>query len=269
MRSQSAQTTAESMRVVEMPCVFKNYAKTPMFSYIEDCLLLMRENYGLAGPAFMRDCFNDPEVFERIGAEARAWDAKHRKSNEERFWCYGLGTILAVGRLAVKLGYLNYDMDALERWVVKRLLLDIRQKVNDSLMSAVSMLGDYYANNINKVLVVESAARKSKHRPMGLNMDSYVKRYPQNTLSMRLEIDTQTLYISLKHLTEWCVSHRISWGEMKQQLVVENVWDGRTKLMNLAKDVDLLGRISLSCLKLDLSNCEYFNDFISEETSAY
>ncbi|MDR1872003.1 MAG: DUF927 domain-containing protein [Deltaproteobacteria bacterium] len=257
MRAQSSQTTAESMRVVELPCAFRNYAGTELGGYIEDCLWLLHNNYGLAGPAFMAECFKNPQYFEEVAAEARAWDAVQRQTSEERFWSYGLGTILAVGRLAVRLGYLNYDMDALESWVVKTLFPEIRHKISDGLKSAVNLLGEYYTSNINKVLVVTAAERTTEIRPhMSIQMDTYVKRYPANSLAMRLEIDTQTLYVRLNSISEWCINQRVSWSEMKTQLVNENIWDGKTSQINLAKDVETLGRVSVCCLKLDLSKCE-------------
>jgi hypothetical protein len=258
MKGQSAQTTAESMRVIEIPCTFRNYAGTELGSYIEDCLYLLNTNYGWAGPAFMADCFRNPQIFDEISDQAGQWDRKHKVSADERFWTYGLGTILAAGRLAVRYGYLNYDMDALERWALTTLLPKIRSKVNDSVETPVGLLSEFVNSSLGNMLVV-AAAKRTSSQPADCAdalRDMYVKRYPSRELQLRLEVDTQSLYVSLQALTDWCIRRRVSWEVLQDYLLREKIWLGTVRTCNLAKNVDILGRTSVRCLKFSLLNVD-------------
>jgi hypothetical protein len=259
MRSQSSQTVAEMMRVVEVKCDFQSYVGTELGKYIDDCLILMRQNYGLAGPAFMRECFKNPDIFKQVAAEAVQWDQLVRVNVDERFWTYGLGIILAVGRLAVKLGFLDFDMDELERWARENLLPTSRERVSESVQLPSTMLGEFINANIDSMLVV-TAERRPTNLPLNvfdLSRDPYVKRYPFKELNMRLEIDTQTLYINYNFLSNWCVRHRISFSELKTYLLNERIWDSKVIRKTLSMGVEALGKARVKCLKLSLARADF------------
>jgi hypothetical protein len=256
MRSRSAQTTAESMRVIEVPCLFENYAGTPAGNYIERCLGLLNGNYGWAGPAFIENCFADRSAFETAAAQARDWDQKNRRSADERFWTYGLGTILAAGRLAVRYGYLNYDIGDLEKWILSSLLPKIREKIADTVQTPEGIFGEFLNSSINSTLVVMSARRPGSvsSNPLNPAMDMYVKRLPSKELMLRLEADTQTLYVSLNFLHKWCSQHHVSWDELKLSLLKNKVWTGRKMQVSLGQDVPVMGSVRVRCMKFDLKD---------------
>jgi hypothetical protein len=248
MQDHSAQTTAESMRVVEVPCGFKNYSGTELGAYIEDCIYLMKENYGLAGPSFIAECMAIPNLFESVAEEARAWDQSYRYQTQERFWSYGLGLILAVGRLAVKMGYLNYDMDALERWVVGPLLTKLRLQVHQNEVPALSLFGEYLGDNIGSSLVVESApGKKPAPDEVPSLMSTYVKHWPIHDFAIRLELEERLLYITPSHFANWCKKKRISASSILEFLRLAGAWDGRKVHYDMGAGVESLPTTRTLC----------------------
>jgi hypothetical protein len=262
MRNQSSRTTAEMMRVVELPCSFRNYSQTELGRYIEDCIYIMGGNYGLAGPAFIMDCLKNPDVSSDIARAAKKWDEEVRSRTEERFWSYGLGVVLAAGRLACRYGYLNYDMDALESWVKISLLPYLRAGVGDGVQTPAAVFGEFVNANIDKLLVVEAAFRPPGTPPpvMGMGMDGYVKRLPRDNLKMRYELDRKILYINCKELQKWSVRNRASLIEMLEDLKTTGVWKGEKLRRALAQGVSAFPNTYVTCYKFYLENTDIIGE---------
>jgi hypothetical protein len=244
MRSRSAQTTAETMRVVEVECRFANHARTELGGYVEDCAALMDLHHGHAGRVFIDHCVRSPGLLEAFAGRVRDWDAKARRSAHERFWTYGLGVILEAGRVAVSLGLLDYDMAALEAWVLKDLLPELRKSVGLAHIPAVSLLADFLGGRVADTLVVKSANRPvstpATDDPL---LDPYVRRMPGRNLHARLELEDELLYVSARVLDEWCALRRVSPRELLRELVEDGVCapPGQKEKYNLAKGVRTLG----------------------------
>jgi hypothetical protein len=217
LRGISMQTTAESMRVIEIPCRFQNYAGTEAGPRIESVMRLLHENYGLAGPAFMEGLITRrPEAFERVAEQALEWDNRVRCLSEERFWTYGFGIVLAVGRLACEEGYLDYDIDALGGWIEDELLPAMRAGIGSSTADGSSIMTMFLNENLDSTLVVVAADRPK--RPDRQNTvvtvpeegDGWLVREPRRSLHIRLELDTRTFYVGARHLEAWCREKRLS-----------------------------------------------------------
>jgi hypothetical protein len=250
MRGLSMQTTAESMRVVEIPCRFRNYSGTRDGAAIERVLRLMESNYGLAGPAFMNALFTTrPESFSEVGDMAADWDGRMRKSPEERFWTYGLGLVLAVGRLARETGFLNYDMDALEEWVTGELFPRLRMGVRSSVLDGQAIMTMFLNENLDSTLVVASRERKGKHSPeMDHAGDGWIVHEPTRELHIRLELDTRTFAVQARYLENWCLEHRLSAATVLEELAAGGKRpDPEKRLVVLGRGVSRLSSGQLAC----------------------
>jgi hypothetical protein len=262
MRGISSQTTAESMRVVEICCNFDSYSGTPTGEYIEDVISLMADNYGLAGREFMLRCMTrDDDVFNTIALRARDWDKRVRQDSAERFWSYGLGIIIEAGRLAVEMGLLNYDMDALEAWVIDVLFPSMRDTVQDSIIPAESVLPDFLNTHLDNLLVVTTADRPpNMAEPPGsmIGMDPFILKVPMRQMHGRLEMDSKTVYLESKYLEAWCVSNRTSISTMLHELISSGVYHKGDKLRYwLGKDVRMYDNGRVLCYKFDLSKYDF------------
>jgi hypothetical protein len=233
MRGISSQTVAESMRVIELNCQFENYSGTEWGTYIEKVISLMDKNYGLAGPQFINQCLTKyDDIAAYITDAAMDWDSQYRKHTDERFWTYGLGIILTVGRLAVELGYLNYDIDALESWIIRRLLPQMRRIIMTSYQEASDILTSYFNEHLDSTVVVKCARKPEvdTSNPYLNTMDKYIAHMPVKELHARLELDTRTFYVQAKDLERWCLNQRCSIGELLHQLSEAGKWKHGDKI---------------------------------------
>jgi hypothetical protein len=194
----------------------------------------------------MHNCMLNPEVLSAVPAWAREFDIKQRKVSEERFWTYGLGTILAAGRLAVKMGLLNYDMDELERWVTESLIPTLRRQISGAYLKGSAVLTEFLNESIDHVLVVEAAARPPG-RP-DIFMDTFVVTLPKRALLGRLELDTRTLYVNCLALTRWCKDKWLSLDTVLEDLKGSKHYEGQVSY-NLGKGVAVFPGGSVKCFK--------------------
>jgi hypothetical protein len=224
LRGLSMQTTAESMRIVEIPCNFRSYSGTEAGPLVERILRVMNTNYGLAGPEFMRRLMEERfEAFDRATEQALEWDAKVRQSSEERFWTYGLGLILAAGRLACELGFLKYDMDALERWVIDDVFPKIRSAVSVPVTREPDIMTLFLNENLDSTLVVLSAKPPRKTHPASEGSgDGWILKEPSRELHIRMETDTRTFYLGARHFETWCLANRVSVASVREGLAARD-----------------------------------------------
>jgi hypothetical protein len=252
MQEVSSQRKSESMRVLEIRCGFRNYAGTPTGQLIEERIGLLHDNHGLAGPAFINDCLARPGTCEGIALAAREFDGRVRTSAPERFWSYGLGTILAAGRKAKELGYLGYDMDMLEKWAVEQLLPHLRWQVTDSVQPSMSFLSMFFNSNVDKTLVVASDRPVQAPDEDGLEHAAYVWRFPQRELRIRYEARLGRVYVESEFFNSWCVKKTISSVALLDYLMAEGVWDGMPELKVLGEHVGQLAQLAVQCLRFEL-----------------
>jgi hypothetical protein len=253
MQGLSFQTMAESMRVVEINCRFKNYSGTEWGTYIEKVIALMDKNYGMAGPEFMDRCLREHhDITSYISDSAMEWDRKHRIFTDERFWTYGLGIILTVGRLAVEMGYLSYDMDKLEEWVVTTLLPQMRAVITTNFQDGDDILTTFFNEHLDSTLVVKFAKKPEADvsKPYLSTMDNYVAHMPSRELHARLELDTRTFYVRARCLERWCLERRCSIGDILRQLIEMGKWKPGDKMgYTLGRGVARYSAGSVLCYK--------------------
>ena len=205
------QTLATSMRVIEMRCDFKDYTgDTETTDRIDSAMTAMHSNYGLAGREFIKYILADSNIKQEVTDSVSQFSAKYRRNNDERFWITGLGVALAAGRIAVRMGLLDYDMDRLEAWVGQTLLNGMRRSVRDNRQNPVSILADFITDNINNTLVVTDHTRTSPEPLVAGMPDPYVAIEPRGSLQIRRELDSNTVIFKKAALTRWADSHGVS-----------------------------------------------------------
>jgi hypothetical protein len=212
MRAMSGQTLAETMRVVEMPCRFRSHAGTPAGARVAETIALMGLHHGLAGQAFLEACLRDEGCLARAAAEADAFAQDVMRSSDERFWGYGLGTVLAAGRLAAGLGLLDYDLEALEGWVRHSLLPDMRRQCKETAVTAGDILAGFLREHLDNMLVVRAADRPEGMPPasVGADRDPFVVVAPRGRFHVRIERDTRRILVNRRYLDGWLAQRRLS-----------------------------------------------------------
>lgn len=271
LRSYRVQSSATCMRLIESVCDFKDYTNTEYAHVINDAMVAARNNYGVAGPKFIEFIVNNPKLLDVVGDYAEKFATKYAESSDERFWMYGIAIPLIAGRIARQLGLLNYDMDALQDYCINELLPELRSKVKINKPTGSNLLMDFLNDSLADTLIVRAKNRKEfkklndeqKIEPntysfgnIGTgNLDPYVVQIPTRKLLIRRELDTETVYISSRALTDWCKARVISLDNMLQELQQHGyaAYGLKTKRYILAKDVPSLpsGSQTVYCFRVE------------------
>lgn len=244
LKSVRSQSDATCMRVIEMQCDFTDYSGTQIQQYITQVAKTIRRNYGMAGPAFMRYCFAHPEVFDEVQKWAEEFVATYQQSSDERFWLHGLAIPLAVGIIARRAGFLDYDVEGwLMPFVTKTLLPSLRRTVKTETSSGLNLLADFLSEHIDNTLTVRFARRPATMTDPGTEsaLDEYVAGYPSRNMCVRCEQDTNTYYISQRALSRWCTDNSYSLSVIIQELQRLHI-PVEKKQYSLGKSVSIFDR---------------------------
>lgn len=205
---------ASLLRVVEVECDFKSYEDNPAVNqYIHACIDACRDHYGLAGPEFMFQIMKHRDRLATIAKRVEAWAQKHGFKNNERYIYSQCGVALIVGRWCVEWGLLDYDMDALEEYVLSVLVPHNRKMTQANAVKHDEMLRSYIIDRQLHTLIVNGHERLAEEAPAigGRGApDKYIVSYPNREVTVRMEMQEGDVYISAHDFTQWCTRHGLS-----------------------------------------------------------
>lgn len=266
LRGYKQQSNATSMRVIEMKCDFEDYTGTPTAQYIENVLKITEQNYGHAGPAFLEYCFSNPSVFDEVQQKAHEFVKRYQKHSDERFWMYGTIIPLFCGEIACRAGLINYDIPALTQWATNVMLPTLRLKVKTLKPTGSNILSEYLNEHLKNTLMVKDHLRTNTQPDAGMQCgDSFVIRYPNDALFIRLERDNRMAYISAKHFSKWCVQNGISLDIVLDDLTAKKRFDKVTgkKQIALGRQVSQLDRSKVMAYEIRMTD-EEIEDVVPE-----
>lgn len=243
---------ASLLRVMEIECDFQSYENQPKIQqYIEDCIGVCGENYGLAGPEFIYQVLRHSDRLRTLTRQLERWCAKHKFRNSERFIAYPLALAIKCGRWAVEFGLLDFDMDALEAWAVSEFARHNRQATEALRTHHDEILRHFLLEKQNNTLTVAQHRRPYdwKESPRG-TADKYIVFCPQQNVYIRREIDDGRIYIAASVLQDWCRQRKLSLQVLMKELSEMNI-KAFTAVQNLGAGV--------SWLELSPTTCFVFN----------
>lgn len=203
-------TDARLLRVMEYECDFKSYKDQPkVMEYINMCMAVRKDNYGLAGPHFMYNLLQRPERLDTATIKAENWSMKHGFRPEERFMAYPLALAMQAGRWACEFGLLDYDMDALEQWCVKEFTAQNRAATEEFRTKTMNVLADYLNGRLQNTLVVVDEDRDDgcPDPKMSSAPDPYVVYRPVKELTVRIVRERKTCFFARYDFIKWCESN--------------------------------------------------------------
>ena len=245
---------ATLLRVMEYECAFPSYANEPAVqNYINACMALCRENYGLAGPEFMFQLLQRPDRLATLTNLAERWCEQNRLQTKERFMGYPLALSLMAGRWAVEWGLLDYDMNALEKWVVEVFIPHNRRHTAAYAPDMRELLAGYISEQSNHTLIVRCEDRPPEMRDPAneLAPDQYIIARPSHgEVKMRYAFDDHELRITARDLKRWCRYNRISMLSLIKRLESMGFKIRKSKVQ-LTKDVRSMTGVSQDGFVLD------------------
>lgn len=235
----------ELMRVLELPIT-----RDPSIPKEESDRAFSRleSNYGHAIDPYIFWVINNfDRVVEALEDMRKKIDTDARLTQRERFWS-GLGTSVFVGLgIAKQLDLIDLDIKATYEWFIKYL----RSIKADTYKAGMGIdpentLGEFINSQITNTLIIDEAVdlRMGFHKPPVLE--------PRGELNIRIEPDTQKMYVLAKILKAYCAKHQLPYAELCKQLEAMRILTGKTK-RRLSKGTKFHS-VPTECLVFDISD---------------
>ncbi|OWT53390.1 DUF927 domain-containing protein [Candidimonas nitroreducens] len=181
------------------------------------------ENYGLAGPLIVKFAMENHDVCASIMDKVSVrLDQAVDGDPTYRFWIASCAATIAVAAASRQLGLLQYDTEAMVKWIVQTL----RDQRTDSVVrvaSSTDILAQFLEQNTNRLLTVSERQ---------INASTVIPIYhPEDgvrggQLVGRAELPVHSLYISLPAFMRFCN---------------DNGYDVSSFIRNAATDIDAVG----------------------------
>lgn len=200
----------ELMRLIEYPIGLVESINTANAKELFDKVLFA--NYGHAGPIYIRYVLNNMEYV--VGKCLQMQDKIDRELQllpKERFWSATLAANIEGGILAKKCKLIDWDMkriyihacDMVER---------LRQDTKAPLNGVEQVIGDYLYRHMQNILVVNDKSDRRTKLP------SAPIREPKGELLIRIEPDTEMMFLIAKPFREYCVKYQINYNDTLDKL---------------------------------------------------
>lgn len=257
---------ASLLRVIEYECSFKSYADQPLVQrYIEACMENCRMHHGLAGPEFMYQVMRHSDRLLTLTKQVEHWCSKHGFHANERFLGFPLALALKAGRWAVEWGLLDYDMDALERWVLNELVPHNRRTTRANAPDFVNLLGTYLLERQLNMVTVSSAMRTVDTPEVARGMpDKYIIQFPTQQALVRAVLDTRTVYFAKQDFSQWCKQRNHSVSVVTRQLEEFGIAVPEVS-HNLTSGISWANTPTVKCYKLDAAALDVLGFAIPEK----
>jgi hypothetical protein len=134
-------------------------------------------------------------------------------------------------------------------------LSQMRQDIKPPASNHASAIGEFLNEHRGSILVINDAADNRT----GLHQLPIVE--PKYELLVRIEPDTQKLFISAKHLRKFCTENRITLKDVLSALISDGVYDKIVK-KRMAKGTSIEGlptdAFMFDCSKDDFINTDHY-----------
>jgi len=137
------------------------------------------------------------------------------------------------------------------------MIQDLRQEVKPPTTNGFAILGDYLNTYINNTLVCDDGLDQRS------NMNALPRMLPKNELLIRMEPDTNKVFVTTKHFKKYCADNQISYKETINLLKSEGYFIGNMN-KRLSKGMKITTP-AVSCLCFDISDSEIAQNIIDSE----
>lgn len=236
----------ELMRLIEYPIEKVAAADTVHAKHMFD--MVLAENYGHAGPIFVRYAVQNMERIRNELLETREKiDRELQLENRERFWSTTGAANLTGGKVAKGLDLMSWDLDRIYTFYC-RLVDQLRKDSVAPASDARQVVADYLYRHMQNILVVDSG----RDLRSGKAFDVFPKREPKGELLIRIEPDTKRMYIIAPSFKQHCVKYQINYNATLKELKSQGAIVGNGNV-RLSKGTNIPGD-SIHCLWFDIKD---------------
>ena len=204
-----ARPDGEMMRLMEI------HVKRNFIPGADRVLAKVDSNYGMAGDLYARWLVKNRDDIPALIDKQKDKFLKAVGNNmEERFWIGTFSSILVGGRIAQKLGLHDYDLDALERWMINY-LKSLRIEVKSEVVEANTLVGEFLMDHSNGIMALGTKINPRTGDNIWMSSRSA-------KLIARFELEDNLMYISKKAFREYCVSRQFTETEALDECKAED-----------------------------------------------
>lgn len=212
---------AEQQRVLEIE-VSKFFDGTDSKAETDAFSADVLKHYGHAGPEFVRYYLRHMEEVDNLLEQIRQRvDAAAGLTAQNRFWSEIASKSLAAGVILKKMGYVNWDLKALNAFIV-HVLKSNKSAMVELQASPLDTAVEYVVANYSDFLVIASGVDQRRQENMGMEQLQVPENVPRGVFRGRLETDTHKLYLIPSFFRDWCTKQQVSFESTKQRLKKEN-----------------------------------------------
>lgn len=209
----------------------------------------------MAGPTFLHYIMQRPDLLDTLTIRAEHWFLRHKFDNKERFMGYALFLALQAGRWANECGLLDYDMDALEKWVLKVFVPQNRKGTQEFAPDFVESMATFLLEKSSETLVVKRDMRDEQTEPDPMSVaefDKFVIRYPASyrDITVRIETEAKAICVAVSKFNDWCRTRSLSPKVVKQELAKKGIRSA-IKVMSLTRGLKALPTPYVRCMVFD------------------
>lgn len=222
----------------------------------------MYENYGHAGRLYLQWLVSNLEEAIHMVKDVQLVIDQHVQfSGRERFWSGVAACNIAGAMIAKRLGLIDIDIKRVFKWMLKE-FSQMRNEIKAPAPTQASVIGEFLNEHRASILVVNDAADKRS----GMSQLPIVE--PRNDLLVRIEPDTHKMYISAKHLRQFCTKNQITLKDALTALAVDGIYEKLTK-KRMAKGTKIEGLPTdvyvFDCSKGDFINTDDYVEALKSE----
>jgi len=252
LKSLKATADGELMRVIEYSIP---ETKVMTKEEADEIFPKLYTNYGHAGRIYLRDLVcNLEERIREIKDIQLLIDRKVGFTNRERFWSGVAACNIAGAMFARRLGLIDIDVGRVFKWLVKE-FTQMRQEIKPPASSYASVVGEYWNEQRQNTLVINDEIDKRT----GVELLPILE--PRGELTVRMEPDTQKLFIISKKFREYCSKNQITLKDVLNALASEGVYVGAIK-KRMSKGTKLSSTPPVDTYVFDCSR----GDFLDPDT---
>ena len=172
----------------------------------------LMENYGFAGDIYAKWLVANAEEARNTTLSMQAkLDRELKITPRERFWSATMGANFAGGKIAKRLGLMDWKLADIYDWACT-LILELRKDVTPPAQDHTAVVGDFINRNMQNILVVNDNVDRRTNMPTLPLME------PRGDLIVRYEPDTKLMFIAAKAFRDHCVTYQINYKETLKEL---------------------------------------------------
>lgn len=233
----------ELMRVIEVP-IFRDESISKVES--DKVFSKLDFNYGHAIDPYIFWVINNfDRVLEALEDMRAKIDREAHLTQRERFWsATGAANYVGLG-IAKQLGLIDVDVKASYKWFIK-LLLSLKADTYRAGggVDPENVLGEFINSEITNTLIIDDAVDLRHGFPKPPLLE------PRGQLNIRIEPDTQRVYVMSKTLKAYCSKYQLPYAEICNKLEQMKILIGKTK-RRLSKGTKFQS-MPTECLVFDL-----------------